>query len=190
MSHYSLKAIVIGSGIAGMAAAIRLAVQGFEVKVFEANDSPGGKLTSFERNGFLFDAGPSLFTQPENIEELFAYANEPIASYFQYSKVDISCKYFFENRKIITAYGDKEKLTEEFVDKLGEEPLSVKNYLKNSEKLYHNIGSIFLNYSLHHLFTTCLSLAFSSYIVPSVISPPYTPIFIYKKFKVFYKNVS
>ncbi len=149
MNQSSKKAIVIGSGIAGMAAAIRLAVQGFEVKVFESNESPGGKLTSFESNGFLFDAGPSLFTQPENIEDLFTYAKEPIESYFQYSQVEVSCKYFFENKKTITAYSDKEKLTKEFVDKLGEEPSAVINYLNNAEKLYQNIGSIFLNHSLH-----------------------------------------
>ena len=62
------KAIIIGSGIAGLAAAIRLRVQGFEVSVFEANDYPGGKLSSFAVDGYVFDAGPSLFTQPKNVE--------------------------------------------------------------------------------------------------------------------------
>ena len=42
------KAIIIGSGIAGMACAIRLAIQGFNVEVYEANDYPGGKLSFFE----------------------------------------------------------------------------------------------------------------------------------------------
>ena len=64
---YSKNAIVIGSGVAGLAAASRLAVLGFEVTVFEANDQPGGKLTMFEKDGYRFDAGPSLFTQPANI---------------------------------------------------------------------------------------------------------------------------
>ena len=62
------KAIIIGSGIAGMATAIRLAVQGFAVEVYEANDRPGGKLGAFEKQGYHFDSGPSLFTQPQNIE--------------------------------------------------------------------------------------------------------------------------
>ena len=72
------KVVVIGSGVGGMAAAIRLAVQGFKVDVYEANDYPGGKLSGFENKGYLFDAGPSLFTQPQNIEELFELAGEPI----------------------------------------------------------------------------------------------------------------
>ena len=73
---HNKKAIIIGSGVAGMAAAIRLKVQGFDVDVYEKNNFPGGKLHSFEKGGFYFDAGPSLFTQPKNIEELFALAGD------------------------------------------------------------------------------------------------------------------
>ena len=76
-----LKAIVIGSGVAGIATAIRLAAQGFEVIVFERNDYPGGKLYNFQLNGFHFDAGPSLFTQPQNIAELFELSNENLYVY-------------------------------------------------------------------------------------------------------------
>ena len=53
-------AAVIGAGIAGIATSIRLANKGYEVHVFEANTYPGGKLSSFELNGYRFDAGPSL----------------------------------------------------------------------------------------------------------------------------------
>ncbi len=56
-----LNAIVIGSGVAGLASAIRLAVQGIQVTVLEKNDYPGGKLSHFGLNGYSFDAGPSLF---------------------------------------------------------------------------------------------------------------------------------
>lgn len=68
------KVIVIGAGIAGISTAIRLAVKGYEVEVHEKNEVAGGKMYMIEKNGFVFDAGPSLFTQPENIEELFRYA--------------------------------------------------------------------------------------------------------------------
>ena len=72
------KVIIIGAGIAGIATSIRLAVMGYDVEVFEKNDVAGGKMYLIEKGGFTFDAGPSLFTQPINIEELFAFANEPI----------------------------------------------------------------------------------------------------------------
>jgi phytoene desaturase len=143
------KAIVIGSGVAGLAAAIRLSVQGFTVTVYEKNDYPGGKLSAFEKDGYTFDAGPSLFTQPQNIEELFELAGEPIANYFSYQPVDIACKYFYENGKIIEASTDVTAFAKELQEKLGESPAAITNYLSQSEKLYTNIGSIFLNHSLH-----------------------------------------
>jgi len=77
------SAIVIGAGVAGMAVAIRLAIQGFSVDVYEKNNCPGGKLTAFEKDCFQFDAGPSLFTQPQNLEELFSDAGETLNDYFR-----------------------------------------------------------------------------------------------------------
>jgi len=88
---------IIGSGIAGLASAIRLASRGFTVKVFEKNSYPGGKISSVESNGYLFDAGPSLFTQPHLLEELFQAAGEKMEDYLTYERVHVSCKYFFEN---------------------------------------------------------------------------------------------
>lgn len=144
-----LKAVVIGSGVAGLAAAIRLAVQGFEVDVFERNAYAGGKLSYFEKDGFSFDSGPSLFTQPQNLEELFAFAGEPMEDYFQYQNVSLSCNYFYENGKRVSAWTNTEQFADELHTQLGEDKESVKNYLRKSEILYNNIGTIFLNHSLH-----------------------------------------
>ena len=69
--NYKKKAIVIGAGIAGLSAAIRLQNSGFQVSVFEMNDYPGGKLTAFSEQGYRFDMGPSLFTMPHFVDELF-----------------------------------------------------------------------------------------------------------------------
>ena len=143
------KAVVIGSGVAGLAGAVRLAVQGYEVDVFERNAYAGGKLSFFEKDGFLFDAGPSLFTQPHNIEELFAYAGEPMDEYFRYQQVPLSCKYFYENGKQVSAWTNAQELADELHSQLGEDKDAVKNYLNKSETLYNNIGRIFLNHSLH-----------------------------------------
>jgi phytoene desaturase len=147
MSHK--KAVIIGSGVAGLAAAIRLAVQGFDVTVYEKNSYPGGKLSAFKIAGFHFDVGPSLFTQPQNIEELFTLANEPIENYFSYSKLDIACKYFYENGKIVNAYSNANLFAKELSEQVKEPEANIKKYLKRSEKLYNSIASIFLNYSLH-----------------------------------------
>lgn len=143
------KAIVIGSGVAGMAIAIRLALKGYEVTVFEKNNYPGGKLSAFQQDGYNFDAGPSLFTQPRNIEELFTLAGEPIDKYFSFRAVPIANKYFYENGKQVNAYTDAAMFAQEMKDQLNEDPLAVIKYLKDSEKLYENIGTLFLNHSLH-----------------------------------------
>lgn len=143
------KAIIIGAGIAGLASAIRLAVQKFDVQVFEKNNYPGGKLSHFTLDDYQFDAGPSLFTQPENIIELFKLAGEPMAEYFEFEKVPVSCKYFFENGTVINAFADATAFAEEMKVKTGEETGKVLAYLKQSERLYNDIGTVFLDHSLH-----------------------------------------
>ena len=143
------KAIIIGAGVAGLASAIRLSAQGFDVDVYEKNSYPGGKLAHFERDGFKFDAGPSLFTQPQNIEALFELANEPIADYFTYRSLPIACKYFYEDGVVINAFTESHLFVNELEQKLGEDGKKLTSYLQQSEKMYHSIGTIFLNHSLH-----------------------------------------
>ena len=146
---HNRKAIVIGAGVAGLATAIRLSVQGFTVLVYEKNNYPGGKLTAFEKDGFHFDAGPSLFTQPKNIAALFELAEEPLENYFSCQPVAVACKYFYENGKVVEAFTDAENFGIELQDKLGESATAIKNYLARSQKLYEKTGTIFLNHSLH-----------------------------------------
>jgi phytoene desaturase len=143
------KAIVIGSGVAGLAAAIRLSVKGYTVTVYEKNSYPGGKLSNFEQDGFSFDAGPSLFTQPSNIKELFELAQEPMEQYFQYEAVPVACKYFFPNGKIVQAYTDVQAFAQELKEQLGEDPNNVINYLSKAEKAYNTVGNFFLEKSIH-----------------------------------------
>lgn len=147
------KAIVIGAGIGGIATAIRLAVKGYEVDVYEKNEVAGGKMYLIEKDGFNFDAGPSLFTQPANIEELFQLAGEDISSYFTYESVPIACRYFFENGKKINAYTDAAQFADEMNRQAGEPMENVIQYLKDSERVYDKVGTIFLNYSLHQVST-------------------------------------
>ncbi|MGA1167274.1 MAG: NAD(P)-binding protein, partial [Burkholderiaceae bacterium] len=66
------KALVIGSGFGGLAAAIRLSVMGYEVQVLEQLDGPGGRAYVFAQDGYTFDAGPTIITAPFLLEELWA----------------------------------------------------------------------------------------------------------------------
>jgi phytoene desaturase len=160
------KAIVIGSGVAGMATAIRLAVKGFKVDVYEKNNEAGGKLTSFKNGNFCFDAGPSLFTAPHFLVELFETANEPIEKYITYKKLPIACKYFYEDGTIVNAFTDKNLLTKELKEKLNEDEKNIATYLKKSEKLYTITGHFFINHSLHKIknyVSKCFAKAFTGF---------------------------
>lgn len=149
MNHHHPTAIIIGAGVAGLASAIRLAAQGFSVTVFEKNERAGGKVSYFTEKGYCFDGGPSLFTQPQNIEELFALADEPMEDYFSYQSVPIACKYFYEDGTVINGFANAEKLAKELAEKTGEDEEEVKQYIARSGDLYETTGRIFLNYSLH-----------------------------------------
>lgn len=147
--HSSPRAVVIGAGVAGLAAAIRLAVQGYQVDVFEQSNQPGGKLGFFEAKGYHFDTGPSLFTQPANIEELFELAGEPITEYFRYRKMDDSCHYFYEDGTMIRASSDMDAFATELHRTTGEPVHHVQQYLQRSKSLYEGVANVFLNHSLH-----------------------------------------
>ncbi len=66
-----LRAVVIGSGFGGLAAAIRLSVKGYQVQVLEKLDMAGGRAYVHQQDGFTFDAGPTIITMPQYLEELF-----------------------------------------------------------------------------------------------------------------------
>lgn len=142
-------AVIIGSGIAGLAAAIRLQLQGYMVQVFEKNAYPGGKLSDFKQDGYHFDAGPSLFTEPEHVEALFEAAGVDIRSFFEYERVEVSCHYFFSNGRQLKAWANPERLACEMERELGESKEAVLKYLHNAKKLYEKVGGLFLKKSLH-----------------------------------------
>lgn len=147
------KAAVIGAGIAGIAASIRLANKGFRVDVFEANGYPGGKLSEFEQEGYRFDAGPSLFTMPHLVEDLFRLAGKNPADYFQYVRLPVLGKYFYEDGTRITAYAEPERFAEEIARKTTENKETVQRFLQDCQFKYDVAASLFLHRSLHKIST-------------------------------------
>jgi len=75
------KTIVIGAGFGGLALAIRLQAKGIPVTLLEQRDKPGGRAYVYHDQGFTFDAGPTVITDPTAIEELFTLAGKPMAEY-------------------------------------------------------------------------------------------------------------
>ena len=107
------KAIIIGSGIAGIATSIRLSCKGYKVIVVESNGYVGGKLSEITEGKFRFDAGPSLFTMPWLVDELFVLAGKNPRDFFNYQKLDNTCHYFWQDGTKLIAKGNSKDLIDE-----------------------------------------------------------------------------
>ena len=74
------RAIVVGAGFGGLALAIRLQSAGVQTVVVEGRDKPGGRAYYWERDGFVFDAGPTVITDPDCLKELWALSGRDMAA--------------------------------------------------------------------------------------------------------------
>ncbi|MBS4033229.1 MAG: phytoene desaturase [Ignavibacterium sp.] len=135
---------IVGSGLGGISAAIRLASSGYEVEIFESNSYPGGKAASIEFDGFRFDAGPSLFTMPFVLKDLFTEAGENLSDYLRLYRMDIICKYFYSDSTILNAYSDTNKFADEIELKTSDKKESVLNYLDYCKNIYDLTAELFL----------------------------------------------
>lgn len=147
---------IIGSGIGGLASAIRLANKGHQVVVYEKNNTPGGKMAEIKANGYRFDTGPSLFTLPHLLEELFKESGKKLSDYLPYSLLENNCKYFFADGMEFNFFHDKEKLKAEVESKTMEKYAQIEKRLVESEELYTISAPVFLFNDFHKLsnFTT------------------------------------
>jgi len=151
------RAVIIGSGVAGLACSIRLAARGVDVTVLEANAYPGGKLTAFELNGYRFDAGPSLFTMPQWVLALFELAKEDPNVHFKYKRKTVACHYFWEDDTQFFAPSNRDEFAAKAAQTFGVNPQKILSYFKRAEKKFKLTRSLFLEQSLHKL-KTFLSL--------------------------------
>ncbi|MEM9836514.1 MAG: 1-hydroxycarotenoid 3,4-desaturase CrtD [Bacteroidota bacterium] len=149
MSTNLPQVAIIGAGIAGLAAAVRLAVKGYQVTVFEANEHPGGKLSQFSLGDFRFDFGPSLFTMPQYVDELFTLAGENPREHFNYTQLPVVCHYWWEDGTQLNADSKVAKLAQECQRVLGVPEAMVLDFMEDAAHKYEVSGRIFLEKSLH-----------------------------------------
>ncbi len=140
------QAIIIGSGIGGLASSIRLARRGIRVDVYESAENAGGKISERNFNGFRFDAGPSLLTLPELLFELL---DDDLR--FPVQKTQIITKYFYPDGTRVLAYSDVEKLSTEIEEKLNVPAIQVTNYLAKAAKVFELTSDLFIFGSFHRL---------------------------------------
>jgi phytoene desaturase len=102
------KIIVIGSGFGGLATAIRLAVKGHEVELFEKRDKLGGRAYVYDVNGFKFDGGPTVITAPFMFDELFALAGKRREDYVTFVPIEPFYRIFNHEGRYFDYNGDEE----------------------------------------------------------------------------------
>lgn len=105
-----MKAIVIGAGFGGLAAAVRLRARGYEVEILEANMQAGGRASTWVREGLSFDAGPTVITAPQLFAELFHLLGRDPADYYELLPVDPFYRVHFPDGESFDYTGDEDRL--------------------------------------------------------------------------------
>ena len=144
---------IVGSGIGGIAFAIRMQLMGHAVTVFEANEEAGGKLGQLQLAGYRFDTGPSLFTMPQLVDELFELAGKNPRDYLNYQRLPEICSYFWEDQTRLKTVEDASETAKLMAEALQEDATNISQYLKDAGTKYNIISDLFLDDSLHKLST-------------------------------------
>ncbi len=136
--------IVVGAGLGGLAAAIRLAAQGRRVLVLEKNERVGGKLNLVQEQGYSFDTGPSLLTMPWVIADLFRAAGRDMSDYLALQQLEPTCRYRWPDGTSFNAYQRLPQLLQE-IERL--DPADVAgflDFLAYSGRIYDIVADRFM----------------------------------------------
>lgn len=129
MKHQT--AVVIGSGFGGLAAAIRLRCKGYRTVLLEANDQLGGRASVFRRDGFAFDAGPTVVTAPHLFAELFELAGKNPEDYYEMMPVDPYYRVKFQDGSQFDYVGEEDRILDQIREM---SPADVDGYQRLAKK--------------------------------------------------------
>lgn len=104
------RAAIVGAGFGGLALAVRLQAGGFDTVLYEARDKPGGRAYVYEDSGYVFDAGPTIITDPTAIEELFALCGRRMRDYLELAPVHPFYRLTWLDGSSFDYVGDQETL--------------------------------------------------------------------------------
>lgn len=138
------KVIVVGAGIGGLSAAIRLAAAGKQVTVYEQNERVGGKMSEIRRDGFRWDTGPSVITMRHVFEELFAVAGRRLEDYLTLQPVEPLTRYFYPDGTVLDATADLTRMAQQIA---AIEPRDVEGYLAYlayAARIHRITGPVFI----------------------------------------------
>jgi len=136
--------VIIGAGIGGLSAAIRLQSAGYPVVVIEKNEHVGGKLSQIEQNGYRFDTGPSVITMRHVLEDLFASANRNLDDYLVLRPVEPMTRYFYRDGTVLDATSDLSKMARQ-IEQMNERDVEgYLSYLAYAARIHRITGPVFI----------------------------------------------
>jgi phytoene desaturase len=130
------RAVVIGAGFGGLALAIRLQSAGIATTLLEKRDKPGGRAYVYEDQGFTFDGGPTVITDPASLEELFALSGRRMADYVDLLPVDPFYRLCWEDGTTFDYVNDQEQLDAQIAARSPADVAGYRRFLAYSEELY------------------------------------------------------
>jgi phytoene desaturase len=129
-------AVVVGAGLGGLAAAIRLGARGYRVTVLDRLDVPGGRATVFKQDGFTFDAGPTIITAPFVLEELWQYAGRNFYDDVELKALDPFYVIRFDDGSTFTCRSDVAAMRKEVARISPEDVAGYDTFMRESEAIY------------------------------------------------------
>ena len=143
------RIVVIGAGLAGLAAALRLRGAGREVTVVERADGPGGRAGRVERAGYALDTGPSVFTAPEVLADTLAAVGEKIEDRLTLRRLATSYRAQFADGTSLDVHADPEAFAAEVAALCGPgEADALRRYLADLATLYRLQLTTFIDRNL------------------------------------------
>ena len=136
--------LVIGAGIGGLSAAIRLASAGKRVTIFEQNPMVGGKMSQFEADGFRWDSGPSVITMRHVFEDLFQAAGRSMADYLTLLPVDPLTRYFYGDGSSLDVCRDAGKMAAQLAQFGERDVRGYADFLDYAAQLHRITGPVFI----------------------------------------------
>lgn len=133
------KISIIGSGFASLAASCYLARDGYDVTVYEKNQTVGGRARQFKKQGFTFDMGPSWYWMPDVFERFFADFHKTSEDYYSLIKLNPAYKVFFSDKESINIEDTLEKIYVEFEKEEPGSSVKLKAFIANA-RLNYNIA--------------------------------------------------
>lgn len=130
------KVVIIGGGLGGMSAGIRLAADQYDVTIVEKGERLGGKLNIRSGKGYSFDTGPSILTMPWVLEQLFTSANRKLEDYLDIVRIEPQWRTFYEDGTVIDLTSDLPSMLEQIKQESPEDAAEFFNYLQYCSKMY------------------------------------------------------